>query len=450
MELDRTLKPSISSEITYKGPSYETFTLDNSLDVYFIKKDSLPIIRTDIVINAGSIFEEPNKRGISNLLAMCIDEGAGKYDSLELSKQFDQLGAQFSIHNNSENIQISLQALKENFAKALKLVTMILNEPHFKQKDFEREKRNILTKLKQLKDDPDYLANTSFKYQLFGELNPYSYPVIGLHEDITRIKNKEVISFYNNHVLSNNSFIIVVGNISKGHLRNNLNKILSPWRENKSDIKFESKEKKDEKVIYIVDKKDSVQTEIRTGHHSTGRNSEDYFSKHLLNTILGGQFTSRVNLNLREKHGYTYGAGSNFNYYKNNAYFAVSTSVGIENTANALNEIFTELEKIKDGITLEELTFAKSSIIRKFPLNFETYGQVASNFIGKVIFNLPEDYFDNYINDINSVTVEDVNKAAIDNIFPDITTTVLVGDKTKIIDQLRKNNFGDVEVIEKI
>ena len=450
MELDRSLKPSLTSEIFYEGPSHETFKLNNNLDVCFIKKDSLPIIRADIVINAGSIFEETNKRGVSNLLAMCIDEGAGKYNSLELSKQFDQLGAQFSIHNNSETLQISIQSLKENFSNAFKLVTMILTEPHFKQKDFERERRNILTRLKQLKDDPDYLANTSFKYQLFGEMNPYSFPVIGLHEDITRIKNKELISFYNEYILPNNSFIIVVGNISKGYLKNSLNKLLSSWSDNKSDIEYESTEKQDEKVIYIVDKKDSVQTEIRTGHHSTGRNSEDYFSKHLLNTIFGGQFTSRINLNLREKHGYTYGAGSNFNYYKNNAYFAVSTSVGIENTANALNEIFTELEKIKDGITEEELTFAKSSIIRKFPLNFETYGQVASNFIGKVMFNLPEDYFDKYIDKINSVSVEDVNKAARDNIFPDLTTTVLVGDKTKIIDQLEKNNMGNVEVIEKI
>ena len=391
MEIDRSLKPPVTSEISYKGPDFESFTLENNLNVHFIKKDTLPIIRANIVINGGSVFEQTDKKGISNLLAMCIDEGAGRYNSLELSEQFDLLGAQFSIYTNSDTIQISLQSLKENFAKALKLLSMILTEPHFKQKDFEREKRNILTKLKQLNDDPDYLASTLFKYHLFGEMSQYSFPVIGLNKDITRVTNKEVMSFYNKYIRPGNSFMSVVGNVSKAILKRYLNKTFSSWGSDHSNINFDSTEKSDERVVYIVDKKDSVQTEIRTGHHAKGRNAEDYFAKHILNTILGGQFTSRINLNLREKHGFTYGAGSNYNYYKNNAYFAVSTSVGIENTANALNEIFKELEKLKDGITDEELEFAKSSIIRKFPLNFETYGQVASNFIGKVIYDLPED-----------------------------------------------------------
>jgi zinc protease len=450
MGIDRTIKPPVINKIAYKGPGCESFTLDNNLDVHFIKKETLPIIRANIVISAGSIFEPANNKGISNLLARCIDEGAGRYDALELSEQFDLLGAQFSIHNNSDTIQISLQSLRENFYKALKLVAMILTEPHFKQKDFEREKRITLTQVKQLNDDPDYLASTSFRYHLFGEQSPYAFPVIGLNKDITRVTNKDVGAFYHSFVRPNNSFIIVVGDVSKIGLRRNLNRIFSSWSSDHTDTGFASTEKSDENVVYIVDKKDSVQTEIRTGHRAKGRDAEDYFAKHMLNTILGGQFTSRINLNLREKHGYTYGAGSNFNYYKNNAYFAVSTSVGIENTANALNEIFTELEKLKDGITDEELEFAKSSIIRKFPLNFETYGQVASNFIGKVIYNLPSDYFDTYIDNINSITVEDVNKAAQDNISPSSATTVLVGDKTKLISQLDEDDFGEVVVVEKI
>ncbi|UCH65685.1 MAG: insulinase family protein, partial [Ignavibacterium sp.] len=322
MGIDRSIKPTVTSEISYQGPDYELLTLDNNLDVHFIKKETLPIIRANIVINAGSVYEPLDNRGISNLLARCIDEGAGKYDSLELSEQFDLLGSQFSIHNNSDTIQISLQSLKENFYKALKLVAMILTEPHFKHKDFEREKRITLTRLKQLNDDPDYLASTSFKYHLFGEHNPYAFPVIGLHKDITRITNKEIVSHYSEFVRPGNAFMIVVGDVSKIGLKKNLNKIFSLWSSNQTETGYDSSEKSDEKIVYIVDKKDSVQTEIRTGYHAKGRNAEDYFAKHILNTILGGQFTSRINLNLRERNGYTYGAGSNFNYYKNNAYFA--------------------------------------------------------------------------------------------------------------------------------
>lgn len=447
MKFDRSEKPSISSKLIFKMPSYDKFVLKNNLDVYFIKKDALPIIKINIVIYAGSKFEQPGKKGISNLLTMCIDEGAGEFDSLQLSEQFDLLGVQFSVSGNNDTIQLTLQTLKENFGKAIELIGKILISPHFDEKDFKREKRGILTSLKQLKDDPDYLASTSFKSLLFGKSNPYSFPFLGLEKDINNIINEEVVSYYRNYILPNNSFIVIVGDISNKELKGSLDKYILRWKTGIFDAQFKSTDKSDEKVVYIVDKKDSVQTEIRTGHHAAKRNSEDYFPKHLLNTILGGQFSSRINLNLREKQGYTYGAGSSYNYYKDSAYFSVSTSVGIENSANALNEIFKELNKIRDGVTEEELKFAKSSIVRKFPLSFETNSQVASYFIGKVIYDLPDDYFDSYINNINSVTIEDVNKAAQDSILPELATTVLVGDKEKLIPQLEGKDFGKVEVI---
>ncbi|GMR25338.1 MAG: hypothetical protein BMS9Abin39_0629 [Ignavibacteria bacterium] len=447
MKIDRSKKPSISSKLIFKMPSYDKFVLKNNLDVYFIKKDALPIIKINIVIYAGSKFEQPGKKGISNLLAMCIDEGAGEFDSLQLSEQFDLLGVQFSVNSNNDTIQLTLQTLKENFGKALELIGKILISPHFDEKDFKREKRKILTSLKQLKDDPDYLASTSFKSLLFGKRNPYSFPFLGLEKDINNITNEEVVSYYRNYIFPNNSFIVIVGDISNKELNGGLDKYISCWKTGNFDVQFKSSDKSDEKVVYIVDKKDSVQTEIRTGHHTAKRNSKDYFPKHLLNTILGGQFSSRINLNLREKRGYTYGAGSSYNYYKDSAYFSVSTSVGIENSANALNEIIKELNKIRDGVTEEELKFAKSSIVRKFPLNFETNSQVASNFIGKVIYDLPNDHFDSYINNINSVSIEDVNKAAQDSIFPELATTVLVGDKEKLIPQLKGKDFGKVEVV---
>ncbi|NNG27277.1 MAG: insulinase family protein, partial [Ignavibacteriaceae bacterium] len=193
-----------------------------------------------------------------------------------------------------------------------------------------------------------------------------------------------------------------------------------------------------------VNKKDSVQTEIRCGHLTSKRNSKDYFNKLVFNLVLGGQFTSRINLNLREKHGFTYGAFSRFNYYKAAGFFNVSTSVGIENTANALFEIFSELNEIKHGVNEEELEFAKSSVIRKFPANFESYRQVASNFVGKIIYGLPDDYFATYIQNIKNVKLPEVNDTANKSIFPDSMITVLVGDYDKISEQLETDEYGEV------
>ena len=447
MKLNRSRKPSTSSHISFKMSPIEKFLLKNGTEVHFINKNELPIIRMNLIINAGSKYDKIGRKGTSNLLAMCIDEGAGKYDALELSEQFDLLGAQFSVYCNSDHLQITLQVLKENFEESLKLLSIILTEPHLNEEDFNREKRKIITRLKQLSDDPNYTANTSFESLLLGKGNPYSYPSLGIENDITKIKKEDIKSFYGKTVLPNNSFIVVVGDISKTKLKINLDEYLSSWNKGKTDLHLKIKTNDDKRLVYIVNKKDSVQTEIRIGHHTNGRNSEDYFNKNILNTVLGGQFTSRINLNLREKHGYTYGAGSIFNYYINSSYFEVSTSVGIENSLKAIQEIFNELNNIKLGITEEELTFAKSSVTRKFPLNFETYRQVASNITGKIIFNLPEDYFKTYIAKINSVTIEDVNKAAIENIFPESATTVLVGDKDKISDQLKDDRFGEITLV---
>jgi len=164
----------------------------------------------------------------------------------------------------------------------------------------------------------------------------------------------------------------------------------------------------------------------------------------MFNLVLGGQFTSRINLNLREKHGYTYGAFSRFNYYKDAGFFYVSTSVGIENTANALNEISSELNEIKNGVNEEELEFVKSSVVRKFPANFESYGQVASNFVGKIIYGLPDDYFETYIQNIKSVKLPEVNEAASKSILPGSLLTVLVGDYKKISEQLKTDKYGEI------
>lgn len=447
MKFDRSKAPDPRPLDSFPVPEIETLKLENGLQIYYIKKSELPIVLLNVVINSGSKFDPAGKKGIFNLLSMCIDEGAGEFNSLELSEQFDLLGASFSVFCNSDTIQISLQTLKENFDKAFELLEKVLKEPHLKTEDFEREKRKILTRLQQLKDDPDYVANVSFESILLGDKNPYSYPVMGYEKNIEQITNDDISSNYHDFVLPNNSFIVVTGDIDKTGLMNKLQQNLSGWKNKSFGNLFHLQNKNDLHKVYIVDKKASVQTEIRVGHNSSGRDANDYFAKHLLNTILGGQFTSRINLNLREKHGYTYGAGSNFNYYKESAYFSVSTSVGIEDTGNALKEIFNELKNIRNGVTEKELNFAKSSIVRKFPSNFETYKQIASNITGKVIFSLPDEYFRNYIDNINSISLDHVNTAAIENVLPDRMMTVLVGDKEKLTQQLKGNEFGEVEIL---
>ncbi len=445
--IDRSTKPEPSENISFSLPEIERFKLDNGLEVYFIRNTKLPILQFNLLTDAGSRYDPTAKKGLTNLFGMVLDEGAGAYDALQLSDQFDLLGSHFSVSSNQDNTYLMLQTLTENFDRSLELFASVLTKPHFDPKAFEREKRKVLTRLVQLQDEPDEIADLVYDYLSFGEGNCYAYPVIGYEDSVQNIGLEDVKDFYSQLLLPGNSALIVVGDASSEELKDKLNSHFKDWKSREAVLPPVENSLSKNPALFIFDKKDTVQSEIRIGHRSSKRSSADYFSKNILNTILGGQFTSRINLNLREKKGYTYGALSRFNYYKDAGYFYVSTSVGIENTANAVTEIMNELKGILNGVTPGELDFAKSSLIRKFPSNFETYKQIASNLTGMVIYSLPEDYFNTYIENIVGVSVEDVNSAAVKNIFPDDLSIVLVGDKEKLRPQLKDAGFPDaVEV----
>ncbi len=448
MPIDRALKPNPTDDILFSLPEINEFELENGLKVLFVKKDNLPIIQANLISDCGSKYDSKDKKGLANLFSMVLDEGAGDLTALELSDEFDLLGTSFNISCSGDTINLTLQTLTEHFEKALQLFSTVILTPHLDKKDFEREKRKVETKILQIQDEPDEIASSIFDMLVLGKDNPYAYQSLGYDKTISNISIEDLKTFYSNYFIPNNSALIVVGNISLTELKNKLHKNLAPWKKKESstiEIKSNTKQKSH---IYIFDKKDSVQSEIRIGHISSKRNNKDYFSKHILNTILGGQFSSRINLNLREDKGYTYGAFSRFNYFKDDAYFFISTSVGHENTANAVKEILNELHKIIKGVTQEELDFAKSSIIRKFPSNFETYSQVAANLTGRVIFSLPDDYLNTYIENIKNIGLEGVNKTALENIFHEELVIVIVGDKNKIINSLKELNAGEINEVD--
>jgi zinc protease len=363
---------------------------------------------------------------------MVMDEGADGMSSLEISDAFDMLGSNFSIHSDTESVNLGLQSLTENFETSMDIFSKVLLNPDFNNPDFKREKKKIITRLMQLRDEPDYLAEQIFELRLFGSNNPYAFPTLGYDDEIDLLKNENIKDFYSRKFSPEVSNLVAVGSLNFDTLIEVLENKFSNWKRPTDKVTLTGTKSANRKMIFLFDKKDSVQSEIRIGHTSQVRNSKDYFQRLILNTVLGGQFTSRINLNLRENKGYTYGAFSHFSYLKEEAYFYVSTSVGIENTVNAIKEIYSELEKIQEGITDDELEFAKSSIIRNFPSNFETYRQITNNLSSRVLHNLPDDYFNTYIDNVYSVKSEQIKIAAQKFINPDNALCVIVGDKDKL------------------
>lgn len=437
--INRSEKPKAVKDIYFELPEIKEFRLKNNLRVLFVHKNNLPILQLNLISESGSKFDPTGKKGLAYLTAQLIDEGAGKYNALELDEEFDLLGTAFNTSLDNDNVLLNLLTLQENFERSLELLSLIITEPNFSDEDFIREHAKLITKLIQSKTQPAVQANKAFDKIIYQE-NPYSFPTSGLENDVKLISNDDVKSFYNKYYSPNKSCLIVVGNINENDLLYNLNKHLSNWNSTSNFAVEISIPQKEKTKVYIVDKKDSPQTEIRIGHLSTKRKTKDYYAKVIMNTILGGQFSSRINLNLREDKGYTYGAHSGFSYNKVTSHFIVSTSVETKFTKNSVDEILKELKAIKVTISDEEIEFAKSYLTKRFPAMFETFNNVARNLSTLVIHDLPFEYYNNYLSNLSSVTRKEVEEAAANNIFEDNCAIILVGDEKSIRDQF--NDYG--------
>lgn len=445
--LDRTIKPQPSRKINFDLPEINIFTLENSLKVFHINKVTLPIIQIKLIIQAGNIYCDDNKIGTSTLTSMLIDEGAGNLSGLEISDKIESLGSILNISSNKEFVTLSLLTLKENLEQSLKIFSLIVKEPRFSVSDFNREFQRLQTQIIQLNDDPGFVANKKFNKIIYNSTR-YQYPAQGSVESISNLTNEDVKSFYKGNYVLNRSSIIVVGDIDKNELADSLNGQFNSWQNSFQRSNEKMTVRPSKRQIVLVHKSDAAQSEIRMGHFSKQRNSDDFYARSILNSILGGQFSSRINLNLREDKGFTYGAHSNYIYNQLGSSFVVSTSVKTENTVDSIKELQKELENARTKLTEDEIKFSKSYLIRRYPSLFETYSQIATNISLLPIYNLDKNYFSNYIKNIAKTSLKEVSDAALENIRLNELITVVVGNKNKIEKELSKlAELNDIEFI---
>lgn len=441
---DRSIKPEPVESINFEIPGIEKFELQNGLKIFLIKKNSLPIVQFNFLTEAGSKFDPQNKKGLAFLTSLLIDEGAGNLSALELDNEIESLGSILKVSCDHDSVSITLLTLKENVEKSFNIFSDVILKPRFEDEDFKREQKKLLNKIIQSAGEPSYIADTVFEKLVFENSN-YAYPAIGIKTTVENILNEDVNKFYSANFNAGNSALVVVGNITRNEIlslsQNSIAK-LKDKPENISEIVFNNNA---DNKIYFVHKEGAVQSELRVGHITNSRTHKDYYAKLLMNTILGGQFSSRLNSNIREDKGFTYGISSGFYYNKISGQFEITTSVQAENTAAALTEINNELKGIKEKILEEEIAFAKSYLIKRFPAQFETYAQVSRQLSTLIHFNLPDDYFNNYITSIEETTHQQIQEAALNYISFDKLKTVVVGDRNIVLKQL---DIFEKEIIE--
>ena len=445
-KLDRTKPPQIPPPQQLKVAPIQKFELSNGLKIYLLEKHDVPIVQLNVVVKSGSVNDPENKTGLSNMMIDIMDEGAAGKTALELADEIDFLGASISTSSGAHTSGIYLNTMFSKFEDALKIMGNIILKPDFPQSELDRKKKECLTNLMQAHDQPTIIAEISFNKLLFGEKHPYGKQSTGNETSIKSFTAQDLKDFYNLYFYANNAYVIAVGDIKKEQLLENLEKVFGSWAKDRiKEEKIAEPTQVEKRIVYLIDKPGAPQSVISIGRIGAARTTPDYNPLVVMNTILGGSFTSRLNDNLREEHGYTYRASSRFGFRPVPGSFIASSSVQTEVTDKALTEFFKELNGILEPIPEAELARGKNLVALGYPGNFQSVAEIAGQIEELVNYNLPDSYFNDYVGKILGVTGPDVNNAAKKYIIPDKMIVVVVGDRAKIEAGIKALNLGEIK-----
>jgi len=443
---DRTKPPLLPPPQQLKLANIQQFNLSNGLKVVLIEKHEVPLIQLNIIIKTGSVNDPDNKSGLANFTMDMIDEGAAGKSSLEIADLIDYLGAKITASAGLHFSGIYLHTPLTKFDNALQILQDIVLKPDFPQKELERKKKERLTSIMQSHDQPTAIASYAFNQFLFGKNNPYGRSSIGDESSINATTIEDLKDFHKKYFVANNAFIVAVGDIKLTELKNKLEQIFGSWKKGKiENINLKTPDQVSQRVVYLIDKPGAPQSVINIGRIGAARITDDYNSIVVMNTFLGGSFGSRLNQNLREEHGYTYGAFSRFNFRPFPGSFIASSSVQTDVTDKALYEFFKELNGIREPISEADLNHSKNYVALNYPSEFQSVREIAGHLEEMVEYDLPGNYFNEYISKMLSVTANEFTASANKYIIPDKMIVVVVGDKSKIENGIKALNLGDIK-----
>jgi zinc protease len=443
----RSLPPMPGPAPAISLPIPQKFKLPNGLTLFLIEQHSLPVVAINIIALSGSDRNPPRQPGLASFTAEMLDEGTAKRSPLEIAADADQIGATLSTGSSADMSFAATRTLKKNVEAAFELVSDVLLNPAFATAEIERICNDRLTHILQQKDNPAVLAIKVFSDALYGSDHPYGFTDVGTEESNRAITQDLLKRFYQSGYFAANSALVAAGDITESELRALAEKYFGPWNGMGSMAEITSVVARPQRRIIIVEKPDAPQTVLRIGHIGVSHSNPDYVAIDVMNTALGGLFSSRINLNLREKHGYTYGASSVFVFRRGPGPFLVGTSVRTDITAPAVIEIFREIERMRESeITAEELATAKDSIARSLPGLFETTPEAAASIGQLFIHNLPLSYYHDLPEQIQDISAAKAQLAARKYLKPEEAVIVAVGDRTKIEPELEKLNLGPIEI----
>jgi zinc protease len=428
-------------------PIPRTFRLQNGLRVFLVEQHNLPVVSANIIALSGDDRNPAAMPGLASFTAEMLDEGTLKRSPLEIAADVDLIGATLATGSSMDSAHATTRTLKRNVDSAFELVSDVLLNPAFALEEIERVRNDRLTHILQQRDNPGILGIKVFLNVVYGSSHPYGFTDLGTEEFNRAAARDMMLRFYEQGYFPENSALVVAGDITESELEALAEKYFDKWRRAGTIAGVPAVTAELKPRVVIVERADASQTVLRIGHVGAARSSPDYAAIEVMNTALGGLFSSRINLNLREKHGYTYGASSAFSFRRGAGPFLVGTSVHRDATAPAVLEIFHEIERMRESeVEPQELSSVKDSIARSLPGLFETTPEIASSIGQLFIHNLPLSYYHDLPEMIQNVSAADVRQAAREYLRPDEAVVVAVGDRSRIEPELGKLNIGPVEI----
>jgi zinc protease len=433
-------------------PAPQSFALANGLKVLYLQRPNLPIVSAQLVVDAGRAAGDPSLPGVSDFTAAMLEEGTASRTSQQLSDEMEHLGAAYESQTLRDVTSLEIDALARNFPDALALLADMAQRPAFPAAEIERQRDSRLSTIAEMREDGGTLADIALARALYGPAHPYGNSIIGTEAAVRRIGETDLRSLWERHYRPDNAALIVVGAIDVASLKALVERLWGDWRPATAEITpvtntlFPSPVSSAARVI-IVDKADSPQTALRIGRIGTVRTTPDFAAMQVLNEAFGGAYTSRLNLDLREDKGYTYGIASRFTYGRAPAPFVIRTAVRSDVSGPAVREVFAQLKRVTmSPLAADELKRARGSLTQSLPGLFETNEATAGSFADLFAYGLPIDYYRGLPLQFGAVTAPALEAIARRYLDPAGMVLIAVGDRKNLERALQPLGLGPIEV----
>ncbi|MBN1959687.1 MAG: insulinase family protein [Deltaproteobacteria bacterium] len=444
----RAQPPVAKAEPQITPPVAIRYRLDNGLLIFVVPKHDLPLVSINVVFKSGSASDPQQLSGVAGFVGEMLLSGTKTRSAKELASEIETYGTHLNVQVNEDDIHISSLALKNYWIKVLAILADAITNSTFSDEELQRVRKKRIASIAKELDDPETLAMRVLRKAVFAE-HPYAHTVLGNKKDAEAIKHSDIIAYVNENLHAANAALIVIGDITTQQVIDQATKHFSEWQGKPSAKQQISDANLKPAKVVILNRPKAQLSFIMLGQLGIARNSGDYLPTVLMNSVLGGMFNSRLNMNLREDKGYTYGAYSYFDSMRYTGIFLAAAGVRTDVTIPALREFYTEIKRIKEnGITVDELKHAKNGITLSLPARFQTVSSIASMIRNIYLYDFKLTYYNDLSKMINEIDLNAVQSAAKEHLAIDNLSLVIVGDYNTFKTELNKLDLGAIEVRE--